>query len=226
MPPAPKEYLRSTSHRGGSVWIYTNSTSPRRPLSISSLTLQTVRAGSSRHRNQLQRFRRLHPFSILLYGGRNLGTAPMWLVYALRNCASGRLRRMRADRFRRDYRRLHRGDDRRRDRGADDLIVEIVTSHRVWDGADTRCLTPTDKPSEFPQIDAFGMPMSRGTAIPFSRIFSCSHCLHLLEVPRRFAVVAVPKMRVGAFVQEDVERFPRYRPRGLDHLGNVPMRPR
>ena len=46
MPPARKEYLRRTSQRGGSMWISTNSTSPRRPFSILSLTLQTVRARS------------------------------------------------------------------------------------------------------------------------------------------------------------------------------------
>jgi hypothetical protein len=46
MPPAPREYLRRTPHRGGAVWISTNSTSPTGPFSISSLTLQTVRAGS------------------------------------------------------------------------------------------------------------------------------------------------------------------------------------
>jgi len=179
MPPAPKEYLRRTSHRGGSVWISTDSTSPRRPFSILSLTLQTVRAGSflrgvasdfsspHGHRNQLQRFRRLYPFSILLYGG-GLSEPPRGgLFMRLRNCASGRLRRMRPDRFRRDYRRCYRrfdrADDRRRDRGADDVIVEIVNhTGTVRYGMErTRCLTSTGKRSEVPLIDVFGIPMTK-----------------------------------------------------------------
>jgi hypothetical protein len=68
---------------------------------------------------------------------------------------------MRADRFRRDYRRFDRGDDRRRDRGADAVIVEIVTSRwhgTVWDGADTLF--------DF-NWQAFG--------IPADRCFRCAH---------------------------------------------------
>src|SRR5262245_30898075 len=49
----------------------------------------------------------------------------------LRNCAAGRLMRMRADRFRRDYRRFDRGDDRRRDRGDYDAmrLGQFATEH-------------------------------------------------------------------------------------------------